>query len=147
MAKLDLNIVMGVLQAHQTPPALLKKIEHGLNEAAKDEEEEKEVPENQPSYEPLLVTTKVDGNLDEDAPFFVLEFDSKKMNHTEAIDNFKRVIWDHNNKAKNKNRHAHTIGEAFQFVPGVLLKQNGFKIRCKTPIIMVRTHNQLPDHE
>ncbi len=145
MPKLDLNIVMGILQANQTPPQLLKKIEHGLNEAAKEDEEEKSAPEEQPSYEPLLITTVENGPLNEDSPFFVLDFDSKKMNHTEVVDNLKRVVWEHNDKTKSKKKHAVTIGEAFQYVPGVLLKQHGFKIRYKTPIILARTKNDLPE--
>ena len=145
MPKLDLNTVMGILQANQTPTPLLKKIEHGLNEAAKEEEEEKSAPEEQPSYEPLLVTTVPSGDLNEDSPFFVMDYDSKRMNHTEAMDNFKRLVWEHNDKTKSKKKHAVTIGEAFQYVPGVLLKQHGFKIRYKTPVILVRTENNLPE--
>jgi hypothetical protein len=146
MPKLDLNVIMGVLQANQTPAQLLKKIEHGLNEAAKDDEEEKPAPEDQPAYEPLLITTVPSGPLTEDSPFFVLDYDSKKMNHVEAIEKLKAVVWEHNDKTKSKKKQALTIGEAFQFVPGVLLKQNGFKIRYKTPIILVRTSNELPEH-
>jgi hypothetical protein len=145
MPKLDLNTVMGILQANQTPPQLLKKIESGLNEAAKEEEEDKPAPEEQPSYEPLLITTVDSGPLNEDSPMFVLDFDSKRMNHAEAVDNFKRVVWEHNDKTKSKKKHAVTIGEAFQYVPGVLLKQHGFKIRYKTPIILARTKNDLPE--
>ena len=145
MPKLDLNTVMGILQANQTPPTLLKKIENGLNEAAKEENEEKPAPEEQPAYEPLLITTVDSGPLNEDSPFFVLDYDTKKMNHVEAVDNFKRVIWEHNDKTKSKKKHAVTIGEAFQYVPGVLLKQHGFKIRYKTPIILARTKNDLPE--
>jgi hypothetical protein len=146
MPKLDLNIVMGVLQANQTPAQLLKKIEHGLNEAAKEDEDEKPPQEEQPSYEPLLVTTVPNGPLNEESPFFVLDYDSKKMNHVEAIEKFKQVVWEHNDKTKSKKKHAVTIGEAFQYVPGVLLKQHGFKIRYKTPIILVRADNDLPEH-
>jgi hypothetical protein len=145
MPKLDLNTVMGILQANQTPPQLLKKIENGLNEAAKEEDEEKTLPEDQPEYEPLLITTAGDGPLNEDSPFFLLDYDTKRMNHIEAIDNFKRVIWDHNDKVKSKKKYAVTIGEAFQYVPGVLLKQHGFKIRYKTPIILSRSENDLPE--
>ena len=145
MPKLDLNIVMGILQAHQTPTALLKNIERGLNEAAKEEDEAKLEPGDQPSYEPLLITTVPDGPLDENSPFFVLDFDSKKMNHVEALENLRRVVWEHNEKSKSKKKHAHTIGEAFQYLPGVLLKQHGFKIRYKTPIMLARTVNNLPE--
>jgi hypothetical protein len=145
MPKLDLNVVMGVMQANQTPAQLLKKIELGLNEAVKEEEDEKPIQEEQPAYEPLLITTDIDGPLSEDSPFFVLDYDSKKMNHVEAVEKFKEVIWEHNNKTKSKKKHAVTIGEAFQYVPGVLLKQFGFKIRYRTPIILIRTSNNLPE--
>lgn len=141
MPKVDLSTVMGILQANEVPAITLKKVELGLQEAAKEEKEDKD-PAEQPAYEPLLISTTT-GALNDDSPFFVLEFDSKKMNHVEAIENFKRLIWEHNDKTKSKAKRASSIGEAFQFVPGVLLKQAGFKIKFKMPLILSKTENQI----
>jgi hypothetical protein len=120
---------------------LLKNIEKGLAEAAAVAEEETEKIES-PKYETVILTT-ASGAMDEESPMFVLEFDINKMNHTNCVESFLQVIKEYNGKVKNKKKRITTIGDAFQFLPGSILKPNGFKIKCKTPLIIIRAKNDL----
>lgn len=135
--KVDITDVMAALQEVGIPPEAMKQVSKSL-QSIKDEGGEQAGPPAK--YEPLVVCTDPQMDLS-NVHLFLLEHNAD-MNHQEALSEFIRCIADHNVNAK-KNRVIKTLGNAFLFLTGKQLKQFGFKIRHKEPLMTVSHKNQV----
>ena len=146
--KLALTQINALLQRHDLPPEKIKAIQHDLETVAKDDQDEE--PSGPPvKYQSILVATRSAASVVvlTEQPMFILEFrEDLHENHLRALDAFRVLIADHNNTAK-KSKRAISIGDAFQLIPAKLLKAAGFKIRVKSPVLIVETNNALTDAE
>lgn len=136
--KVDMSDVAAVLQEVLKPEdfhRVTKEIEAVANESKIDE-----APTTPVKYAPLIVCT--DPNVDLSAvPLFLIEHQDT-MNHVEAIEAFQRVITSHNAVAK-KGKIISSIGKAFIYLSGKVLKDAGFKIRHREVLISTSVVNSI----
>jgi len=146
MAKIDVNKVAEILKRNQLEPALLRRVIEEINLAVQPDPTEEEKP---PAVKRQLVFLLSDpeGRMPEnDFVGWVLQIPESESPATTAERVF-RGAYAYNATKKGRLYPARTVGEALENVSAKFFKESELWVKTKTPVLVLRTDNEIPRDE
>lgn len=143
MPKIDVSKVAEILQHNQLAPEVLRRIIEEMNLAVQPDPDGGESPPAQKKQFVVLVSDK-DGELaKKDFVAWVLQILEGESPAT-TQDRIFRASYDFNATKRGRLLPVKTVGEAIENVPGGRFKEAGVWVKTKTPVLVLRTDNQIP---
>lgn len=143
MAKIDVNKVAEILKRNQLEPALLRRVIEEINLAVQPDPTEAEKP---PAVKRQLVFLLSDpeGRMPEnDFVGWVLQIPESESPATTAERVFQGA-YAYNASKKGRLYPARTVGEALENVSAKFFKESELWVKTKTPVLVLRTDNEIP---
>ncbi|MCW5549871.1 MAG: hypothetical protein KIT44_12975 [Opitutaceae bacterium] len=143
MPKIDVNKVAEILKKNQLDPALLRRVIEEMNLAAQPDPGEEEKP---PPVKKQFVVLASDpkGILpEEDFVAWVLQIPEDKS-AASTLERVHRAAYEFNASKKGRMLPAKTVGDALENVPAKFFKEAECWVKTKTPVLVVRTDNEIP---
>lgn len=145
MPKIDVNKVAEILKKNQVDPKLLRQIVEDMNSITQTEAEDEKPPAVKKQF--AILISDPDGDLPKkDFTGWVLQLPEDESPAT-ATDRIFRAVYDYNASKKGRLHPAKTIGEALEYVPAKHFKEVDVWVKHKTPVLMLRTDNEIPKDE
>jgi hypothetical protein len=145
MPKIDINKVAEILKKNQVAPALLRQIVEEMNLAAQPEAGEDAPPPMKKQY--VLLVSDPEGQLPkDDFAGWALQIPENESPAT-ALERVHRAAYEFNTTKKGRLLPVKTIGEAIENIPAKHFKEADVWVKNKTPVLIVKTNNQLPTDE
>ena len=144
MAKIDINKVAEILKRNQIDPKLLRQIVEEMN--ALTQAEAGEDGEKAPSVKKqfaILISDPEDSLPKGDLAGWVLQLPENESVVT-TQDRIFRSAYDYNATRKGRLHPVKTVGEALENVPAKHFKEVDLWVKTKTPVLMLRTDNEIP---
>ena len=143
MAKIDVNKVAEILKSHHIDPALLRKVVEEMNLAVQpDPGEEEKPPAVKKQF--VIVVSDPDGKMPKsDLVGWVLQIPESESVAT-TPDRVFRSAYDFNTTKKGQLMPVKTVGEAIENVPGKFFKETEVWVKTKTPVLVLKTNNEIP---
>lgn len=143
MPKIDVNKVAEILKKNQLDPTLLRRVIEEMNLAVQPDPGEEEKP---PALKKQFVILASDpGGIlpKEDFVGWVLQIPENESVAT-TLDRVHRAAYDFNASKKGRLLPAKTIGDTLENVPAKFFKEAECWVKTKTPVLVVRTNNEIP---
>jgi len=141
MAKVDINRVAEVMKKCEASPALLRAVIEELNLLAQPEDEKEPAVKKQF----VFVLSDPDGRMPKcDFVGWVLQIPETESVAT-TQDRIFRSAYDFNATKKGRLLPVKTVGEAIENVPAKLFKEADVWVKTKTPVLVLRTDNEIPN--
>lgn len=142
MAKVEINRVAEVLKKNSADPVLLRRVLEELNLSVEPEEDKVPAVKKQN----VILVSDPDGVMPEtDLVAWELQIPESESPAT-TVERITQATYDYNATKKGRMYPAHTIGEALELIPSKLLKERELWVRTRTPILVLKTDNEIP-HE
>ncbi len=142
MPKIDINKVAEILKKNQVAPALLRQIVEEMNLAAQPENGEEPPPAVKKQF--CFLVSDPDGKLPaHDFAGWVLQIPENESAAT-TRERILRAAYDFNTTKKGRLLPVKTMGEAIENVPAKHFKEAQVWVKTKTPVLLLKTDNQLP---
>ncbi len=143
MPKIEVNKVAEILKKNEISPAILRRIVEELNLAVQPDPGEEEKPPPVKKQFAILVSDP-DGRLPKhDFVGWVLQLPENESVAT-TLDRVLRSAYDFNTTKKGRLLPVKTIGEAIENVPAKAFKEADLWVKTKTPVLVLRTDNEIP---
>ncbi len=143
MAKIEVNKVAEILKKNKIDPALLRQVIEEMNMAAQPEGDEGEKP---PAVKKqfVIVVSDPEGRLPKnDFVGWVVQIPESESPAT-AMERIFRASYDFNTTKKGRLLPVKTVGEAIENVPAKAFKEAEVWVKTKTPVLVVKTDNEIP---
>jgi hypothetical protein len=146
MPKIEVNQVAEILKRNQLDPKLLRQIVEEMNMITQTEADEEKPPAVKKQY--VILISDPDGHLPEDQDFagWVLQIPENESPATTQERIFKSA-YEYNTTKKGRLYPAKTVGEAIENIPAKHFKEAEVWPKHKTPVLMLRTDNEIPKDE
>lgn len=144
MAKIEVNQVAEILKRNNLDPALLRQLLEEMNrlaEATAKAEEDK--PPAVKKQFVILVSDPDERLPKHDFAGWVLQIPENESVAT-TQDRIFRSAYDFNASKKGRLLPVKTVGEALETVPAKHFKESEVWVKTKTPVLMLRTDNEIP---
>jgi len=143
MPKIEVNKVAEILKKNQLEPKLLRQVVEEMNMLTQAEAEEEKPPALKKQF--VILISDSDEKLPKKADFsgWVLQIPDNESPAT-TQDRIFRAVYDYNASKKGRLYPAKTVGEALENVPAKHFKEAELWIKTKTPVLMLRTSNEIP---
>ncbi len=147
MPKIDVSTVAEILKKNQIDPALLRRVVEEMNLAVQPEGGDEEKPPAVKKQFVILVSDP-DGKLPPKSDFvgWVLQIPEDDSVATTQERIF-RACYDFNASKKGRLLPVKTVGEALENVPAKYFKEADVWVKTKTPVLMLKTDNEVPKAE
>ncbi|MBL9201164.1 MAG: hypothetical protein JNL39_11685 [Opitutaceae bacterium] len=143
MPKIEVNKVAEILKKNDISPAILRRIVEELNLAVQPDPGEEEKPPAVKKQFAILVSDP-EGRLPKhDFVGWVLQLPESESVAT-VTDRLFRSAYDFNTTKKGRLLPAKTVGEAIEHVPAKFFKEADLWVKTKTPVLVLRTDNEIP---
>jgi hypothetical protein len=143
MPKIEVNKVAEILKKNHVDPAILRRIVEEMNLAVQPDPGEEEKPPAVKKQFVILVSDP-DGRLPKyDFVGWVLQIPDSESPAT-TLDRIHRSSYDFNTTKKGQLLPVKTIGEAIENVPGKFFKETEVWVKTKTPVLVLKTDNDIP---
>jgi hypothetical protein len=143
MPKIEVNKVAEILKKNEISPAILRKVIEELNLAVQPDPADEEKPPAVKKQFVILVSDP-DGRLPKhDFVGWVLQIPESESVAT-TLDRVFRTSYDFNTTKKGRLLPVKTVGEAIENVPAKAFKVAYVWVKPKTPVLVVRTDNEIP---
>ena len=143
MPKIEVNKVAEILKKNEISPAILRRIIEEMNLAVQPDPGEEEKPPPVKKQFAILVSDP-EGRLPKhDFVGWVLQIPENESVVT-TLDRIHRASYDFNTTKKGQLLPVKTVGEAIENVPGKAFKEVDVWVKTKTPVLMLRTDNEIP---
>jgi hypothetical protein len=143
MPKIDVSKVAEILKKNHIDPALLRRVVEEMNLAAQPETGDDEKPPAVKKQFVILISDP-DGKLPKnDFVGWVLQIPESESPAT-TTDRIFRSSYDFNTTKKGRLLPVKTVGEAIENVPAKFFKEADVWVKTKTPVLMVKTDNEIP---
>jgi hypothetical protein len=143
MPKIEVNKVAEILKKNEISPAILRKVIEELNLAVQPDPADEEKPPAVKKQFVILVSDP-DGRLPKhDFVGWVLQIPESESVAT-TLDRVFRTSYDFNTTKKGRLLPVKTVGEAIENVPAKAFKEADVWVKTKTPVLVVRTDNEIP---
>jgi hypothetical protein len=143
MAKIDVNKVAEILKKNQIDPALLRRVIEEMNLAVQPEPGEEEKPPAVKKQFAILLSDPEGRMPKNDFVGWVLQLPENESVAT-TFDRLCRGAYDYNTTKKGRLYPAKTIGEAIENVPAKFFKEAEVWVKTKTPVLVLKTDNEIP---
>jgi hypothetical protein len=144
MPKIDVSKVAEILKKNQLDPALLRRVIEEMNLAVQPDPGDEEKPPAVKKQFVLLVSDP-EGRWPAKHDFagWVLQIPESESPGT-LQDRIFRGAYDYNTTKKGRLYPAKTVGEAIENVPAKFFKEAEVWVKTKTPVLVLKTDNQIP---
>lgn len=145
MPKIEVNQVAEILKRNQVDPKLLRQIVEEMNVLTQAEANEEKPPAVKKQF--VILISDPEGQLpEEDFAGWVLQIPEDESPATTQERIF-RAAYEYNTTKKGRLYPAKTVGEAIENIPAKHFKEADVWIKNKTPVIMLKTDNEIPKDE
>jgi hypothetical protein len=143
MAKIDVNKVAEILKKNHLDPSLLRRVIEEMNLAVQPEPGEEEKPPPVKKQFAILLSDP-EGRMPK-AEFvgWVLQLPENES-VASTVERICRGAYDYNTTKKGRLYPAKTIGEAIENVPAKFFKEAEVWVKTKTPVLVLKTDNEIP---
>ena len=142
MPKIDVSKVAEILKKNQIDPSVLRRVIEEMNIAVQPDTGEEKPPAVKKQW--VIVISDPEGRLPKgDFVGWVLQIPENESVVT-TPDRVFRGIYDFNASKKGRLLPVKTVGEAFENVPAKHFKDADVWVKSKTPVLMLRTDNEIP---
>lgn len=142
MPKIDVSKVAEILKKNQLDPALLRRVIEEMNIAVQPDAEEEKPPAVKKQF--VIVLSDPEGRLPKnDFVGWVIQIPENESPAT-TPDRVFRAVYDFNASKKGRLLPVKTVGEALENVPAKHFKDADLWVKTKTPVLMLRTNNEIP---
>ena len=143
MAKIEVNKVAEILKKNDISPAIMRRVIEEMNLAVQpDAGEEEKPPAVKKQF--VIVVSDPEGRLPQnDFVGWVLQIPDTESVAT-TLDRVFRSTYDFNTTKKGRLMPVKTVGEAMEHVPAKAFKEADVWVKTKTPVLMLRTNNEIP---
>jgi hypothetical protein len=143
MPKIDVSKVAEILQKNKIEPAVLRRIIEEMNHAVQpDPADENKLPPVKKQWV-ILVSDPEHRLPKEDFVGWVVQIPEDESPVT-TQDRLFRGAYDFNASKRGRLLPVKTVGEAMENVPGKHFKEADLWVKTKTPVLILRTDNQIP---
>jgi len=143
MPKIDVNKVAEILKKNQLDPALLRRVIEEMNLAVQPEPGDEEKPPAVKKQFVILVSDPDNRLPKHDFVGWVLQIPESESVAT-TQERICRSTYDFNTTKKGRLLPVKTMGEAIENVPAKFLKESDVWVKTKTPVLVLRTDNEIP---
>lgn len=143
MPKIEVNKVAEILKNNEISPAILRKVIEELNIAAQPEDGNEEKPKAQKKQFVILISDPDAKLPKDDFVGWVLQIPEDESVATTQERIF-RGAYDFNASKKGRLHPVNTVGEAIENVASKYFKEAEVWVKSKTPVLMLRTDNEIP---
>ena len=145
MPKIDVNKVAEILKNNEVDPKLLRQIVEEMNLLTQAEANEEKPPAIKKQW--AIMISDPDGKLTEhDFVGWVMQIPEDDSVAT-TQDRIFKGVYEYNATRKGRLNPAKTVGEALEYIPAKHFKEADLWIKTKTPVLMLRTDNEVPKDE
>ena len=145
MPKIDVNKVAEILKNNEIDPKLLRQIVEEMNILTQAEANEEKPPAIKKQW--VILISDPDGHLPEhDFVGWVMQIPEDDSVAT-TQDRIFKGVYEYNATRKGRLNPAKTVGEALEYIPAKHFKEADLWIKTKTPVLMLRTDNEVPKDE
>lgn len=142
MPKLDVNKVAEILKKNAIEPKVLRQIVEDMNILTQAEATEEKEPGVKKQF--VILVSDPEGKLPaDDFAGWVLQIPEAESVAT-TQDRIHRSAYEYNTTRKGRLYPARTVGEALECVPAKHFKESGISVKTKTPVLVLRTDNEIP---
>lgn len=143
MPKIEVSKVAEILKKNEISPAVLRRVIEEMNLAVQPDPGDDEKPPAIKKQFVILVSDP-DGKLPKhDFVGWVLQIPENESPAT-TQDRVFRSSYDFNTTKKGQLMPVKTVGEAIENVPGKFFKEADLWVKTKTPVLMLKTSNEIP---
>jgi hypothetical protein len=143
MAKIEVNKVAEILKKNDISPAILRRVIEEMNLAVQPEPGDDDNPPPVKKQFVILVSDPDRKLPKHDFVGWVLQIPESESVATTQERIF-RSSYDYNTTKKGSLMPVKTVGEAIENVPGKFFKEADVWVKTKTPVLMLRTDNEIP---
>ena len=142
MPKIDVNKVAEILKKNQIDPKILRQIVEEMNILTQAETDEEKPPTVKKQW--VILISDPEGRLPKtDFAGWVLQIPEDESVAT-TQDKIFRAVYEFNTTKKGRLLPSKTVGEALENVPAKHFKETGVWVKSKTPVLMLKTDNEIP---
>jgi hypothetical protein len=143
MPKIDVNKVAEILKKNHIDPAVLRRVVEEMNLAAQpDPLEGDQAPPVKRQF--VILASDPDGRIPKgEIAGWVLQIPESES-PASAQERIFKGAYDYNATKKGRLYPAKTVGEAIESVPAKFFKEADLWVKTKTPVIVLRTDNEIP---
>lgn len=143
MAKIQVSKVAEILKKNHLEPAVLRRVVEEMNLAVQPDPGAEEKPPSVKKQFVILVSDPSGKMPHSDLVGWVLQIpDSESVATTQA--RVFRATYDFNTTKKGQLLPVKTVGEAIENVPAKFFKEADLFVKTKTPVLVLRTDNEIP---
>ena len=143
MPKIEVNKVAEILKKNEISPAILRRVIEEMNLAVQPDPADEDKPPPVKKQFVILVSDP-EGRLPKhDFVGWVLQIPESESVAT-TVDRIFRSSYDFNTTKKGRLLPVKTVGEAIENVPAKQFKEADVWVKTKTPVLMLRTDNEIP---
>jgi hypothetical protein len=143
MPKIDVSKVAEILKKNEISPAVLRRVIEEMNLAVQPDPGDEEKPPAVKKQFVVLVSDP-DGKMPKhDFVAWVLQIPENESVAT-TQDRIFRSSYDFNTTKKGQLMPVKTVGEAIENVPGKFFKEADLWVKTKTPVLVLKTDNEIP---
>jgi len=143
MPKIDINQVAEIIKRNEVAPEVLRQIIEEMQAVIQPESDEEKPPPIKKQW--CCLVSDPDNRLPADAEFvaWVAQIPESESPVT-TVERIHRAAYDYNASKRGRLHPALTIGEAMENVAAKHFKDAECWVKTKTPVLMLRTDNQIP---
>lgn len=143
MAKIDVSKAAEILKKNQVDPAILRRIIEEMNLATEpDGDGAEKAPAIKKQF--VIIISDPENRLPKnDFVGWVVQIPDSESPST-TLDRIFRSSYDYNTTKKGRLLPVKTVGEAIEAVPAKFLKEADIWVKHKTPVLVVKTDNEIP---
>ena len=144
MPKIDVSKVAEILKKNQIDPSVLRRVIEEMNIAVQPDTGEEKPPAVKKQW--VIVISDPEGRLPK-GDFVGWEAtpgEPRNPHPATTPDRVFKAAYDFNASKKGRLLPVKTVGEAFENVPAKHFKDADVWVKSKTPVLMLRTDNEIP---
>ena len=143
MPKIEVNKVAEILQKNKIEPAVLRRIIEEMNHIVQPDPADENKPPAVKKQWVILVSDPEHRLPKDDFVGWVLQIPEDESPAT-TQDRIFRSVYDFNTTKRGRLLPVNTVGEALENVPAKQFKEVDLWSKTKTPVLVLRTDNQIP---
>jgi len=143
MPKIDVSKVAEILKKNQIDPAVLRRVIEELNLVVQPDPGDEDKPPAVKKQFVVLVSDPENRFPKTDFAGWVLQLPEDESPAT-VQERIFRAAYDYNATRKGRLYPAKTVGEALENIPAKHFKETEVWVKTKTPVILLKTDNEIP---
>ena len=144
MPKIDINQAAEILKRNSVEPSVIRQIVEEMQAVIQAETDPDKPPPVKKQF--CIVISDPEGRLpaDEDFAGWVVQIPEDAAPPT-TEERIHRATYEFNASKRGRLLPAKSVGEALENVSAKFFKEAGLWVKTKTPVLMLKTNNKIPD--